>query len=105
MSWLADALFGRRVACWLETVGAVGCIASTFSIASYIIGRRLGRRRPRVLSFVTDAGPVTRLWFVGEVDRIMLCDPQTQATARAFGVPEHRLRQSDHRCRPGSGPN
>lgn len=91
-SRLTNFLLGPRVARWSEGLGPVDVFISTFPLVSYVLARRLpSRRRPGLVSFVTDAGEVNRVWFQGDVDRFIVSGLDTSEFAKMLGVPADRI--------------
>ncbi|HSX47022.1 MAG TPA: glycosyltransferase [Patescibacteria group bacterium] len=69
-------------------------IVSTFPIISYAAARILnevGEHRVPVVSIVTDAGAVHKLWLMSPTDDILVSTPETIDYAVKHGVPRDRL--------------
>ncbi|HEX6461961.1 MAG TPA: glycosyltransferase [Candidatus Saccharimonadales bacterium] len=68
-------------------------IVTTFPIVSYVIHKvlqTLGRKMP-IISIVTDAGDVHKLWFMGINDTVITATEDTIAHAVRSGVPREKL--------------
>lgn len=68
-------------------------IVSTFPIISYAAGRILDKwpQRVPVVSIVTDAGDIHKLWLMDPDDDILVSTPETIDYAVGQGVPRERL--------------
>lgn len=69
-------------------------IVSTFPIISYAAARILdeaSERRVPIVSIVTDAGDVHKLWLMSPTDDILVSTPETIDYAVSHGVPRERL--------------
>ncbi len=69
-------------------------VVSTFPIISYIAARTVKesiRQNVPVISIVTDAGDVHRLWLMGVEDAILVSTPETMDYAVKLGVPRDKL--------------
>ncbi|MFE5718177.1 MGDG synthase family glycosyltransferase [Streptomyces erythrochromogenes] len=87
-SRIVSILFGRRFRSWLASIGPADSFVSTFSLLGYLLAERGGTP---VISFVTDAGTVNRIWFQGAVERYIVPDADSRATALRCGVDGDRV--------------
>jgi processive 1,2-diacylglycerol beta-glucosyltransferase len=84
--------FGWRIRSWLRSLEPVDAFISTYSIISYLLEPSVrDPERAPVISFVTDAGRINRLWFSSTVDKFILSDNETRAFARDLDVSADRL--------------
>lgn len=69
-------------------------IVSTFPIISYIVHRLTTEGHVPsvpVISIITDAGDVHKLWLMGVEDAVLVSTPETLEYAKRLGVPENTL--------------
>ncbi|MGW7450192.1 glycosyltransferase [Streptomyces sp. NPDC054787] len=83
-----NLVFGRRFTSWLHSIGPVDSFVSTFSLLGFLLGER---GRVPVVSFVTDAGKVNRIWFQGSIEKHIVPDSGSYATAERCGVESGRV--------------
>ncbi|MFE6912125.1 glycosyltransferase [Streptomyces erythrochromogenes] len=87
-SRMVSILFGRRFRSWLASIGPADSYVSTFSLLGYLLAEAGGAP---VVSFVTDAGAVNRIWFQGAVEKYIVPDTGSLATALLCGVDSDRV--------------
>ncbi|WP_330289570.1 MGDG synthase family glycosyltransferase [Streptomyces sp. NBC_00576] len=88
VSKIVNIVFGRRFKAWLNSIGPVDFFISTFSLLGYLLGES---GRAPVVSFVTDAGPVNRIWFYGSIDRHIVPDSGSYSVAMLCDVESERV--------------
>lgn len=86
------AIFKDKATKYLE-IQNPDVIVSTFPIISYGVHRVLSKwhRQVPVISLVTDAGAIHRLWLMSPEDIILVSTPDTIDYAVSQGVPRERL--------------
>jgi processive 1,2-diacylglycerol beta-glucosyltransferase len=90
VSKLVDLLFGRLALAWISRQNP-DLIISTFSVAGYVAKERLKSLSVPVVSVITDAGRVNRIWFHGDIDFFFLSDPDTADVGVAQGVARAKM--------------
>ncbi|MFG2334982.1 glycosyltransferase [Streptomyces yangpuensis] len=81
-------LFRRRFRSWLASIGPADAFVSTFSLLGHLLAEA---GRAPVVCFVTDAGTVNRIWFQGAVEKYIVPDADSRATALRCGVDGERV--------------
>lgn len=89
LSKLSNVLLGRSVRSALLRYGMPDFVIATYPTVAYMARRRLPSHVP-VVSCVTDAAGVNRIWFQGGVDRFLVVDAESVAVARSCGVTPER---------------
>lgn len=80
-----DMVFGRELLRFITGRSPVA-VVSTFSVVSALVAENLATTDIPVVSIVTDAGRVNRIWTVGSPTRILTADFKTEQLWRASGT-------------------
>ncbi len=89
VSELIRVLFASRARAWLRAEKP-DMVISTFSVVSYVLASCTAADVP-VISLVTDAGRVNRLWAQGKPDLFLVTEAAAACSLRDYGVDEHRI--------------
>jgi processive 1,2-diacylglycerol beta-glucosyltransferase len=76
----------------LGAIDNVDAFISTFPIIGYVLDRRrTGHPETKLVTVITDAGAVNKIWFGGLADMFIVSDVATIRYAEKLGISQHRI--------------